>query len=212
MLASALTLSLFASPNRAYGAIDTEPITSLILDGTTCTLTTKSPAITTDGVFNYDVIVKPSKVLTSLVLRFDVTRESGALIYRRTRYIQPDQLLVKASDDAARSRRVKRLTENFSRDLVGLGMPEGAYNISVTVTVATKNEQTTAALNDTLLVYQPDVASQPVIPVVRVNYAPTRNSKGHFTIDPASGQAYDQTAALMKLCRWVQTTKAARSP
>lgn len=194
----------FAYPAQSVTAT-TQPVTQLALEGCNLQLNTTIPAAPLDGEFTYNVAVKPARSTNSLVLRFDVRRENGSLIYRRTRYISGTQL----RPDGA-TQKPLNFTEQFSRELAGLGMDAGLYRITVEATVATDQARTTAQLSDTFVVYDPENDAIKLVPIVRISASPMRTPEGVFLRDPKNGIAYAQSSALSELCGWVIANNNAR--
>lgn len=196
--------ALWVNPTRSV-ATTVQPVTQLSLEGCNLRLNTTIPAAPLDGAFAYNVAVKPAQSTNSLVLRFDVRRENGSLIYRRTRYISGTQL---RPDNP--TQKPLSFTEQFSRELTGLGMDAGLYQITVEATVATDQARTTAQLSDTLVVYDPENDAIKLVPIVRISAAPMRTPEGVFIRNPKDGIAYAQSSALSELCGWVIANSNAR--
>lgn len=155
------------------------------LAGSTFTLSTNTPTISEYGAFDWSLRLSPSKALTSAVVRFDVVRDGGALVYRRTRYFN--------SIDAKKK---PLIAEQFTRALAGLGMYEGRYRIEVTVTGVTKNGRETAVLTGDQYIYNEERRALRAINTVHYTAPPLRNTKGVFVDDPAGGLSEAQRSSI----------------
>lgn len=187
-----------ASTNSRFMAPQT-----LSLSGTQFTLSTASPTIPESGAFNWLVSVKPSRVAKTAQIRFEVRRDSGTLVYRRTRYL--NDLNKKTSKKEAQ----KTYFETFNRDLTGLSLFEGTYTIAVEVTVSNGTDRETASLYSYQYVY--DDTQEPTKWACALHFTsmPLRDTKGMFVVDPSQGTPEAQRQALSRIVTLASTNRNA---
>lgn len=202
----ALIVCALCTPASAEAALPTpSPVKTqygqpqtLNLSGTEFTLSTPTPSISQEGQLDWLVNVKPSTKAKSAQIRFEVKRESGALVYRRTRYLND----LNKKDDAKSATTKKApvsFEEEFKRDLVGLGLYEGTYTIATEVTVSNGTERETASLYSYQYIY--DASADPLKWACALHFTsvPLRNPEGLFVVDPSQGAPEVQRQALSKI-------------
>lgn len=175
----------------------------LSLSGTEFALSTATPSIPQTGTFNWLVAVKPSSTAKSAQIRFEVRRDSGSLVYRRTRYLN------NLNKKTEKKKAPKSYFEAFNRDLTGLALYEGTYTIAVEVTVSNGTDRETASLYSTQYIY--DEAREPTKWACALHFTsmPLRNAQGIFVVDPSEGTPEAQRQALSRLAALAATNKNA---
>ncbi|MBK5211948.1 MAG: hypothetical protein JJE36_06545 [Coriobacteriia bacterium] len=160
----------------------------LVLSDASFDLSTQSPSIPETGSFNWTVVAKPTKKITSMQIHFNVLRDNGTLVFRRTRYI-----------NIVASAKKKQYTEEFQRTLEGLSMTEGVYRIAVEVTASTATSRETASLYGTQYIYNENNEPLDLACAVHFTSTPLRNPDGTFAVDPSTGTPEAQRQAVGRL-------------
>jgi len=171
----------------------------LVLSDTSFDLSTQSPSIPENGSFDWTMVAKPTKNITSMQIRFDVLRDNGTLVFRRTRYI-----------NIADPKKAKRYTEEFQRTLEGLSMTEGVYRIAVEVTASTATSRETATLYSTQYIYDENSKRLDLACAIHFTSTPLRNPDGTFAVDPSTGTPEAQRQAIARLLFFGSTDSNAR--
>lgn len=172
---------------------------SLTLSGTTFSLSTATPSVPLSGSFDWTVTMRPARNVKSAQIRFEVRRPSGALVYQRTRYLND---LAQASTTTKATKPTKEkpvYEENFTRELNGLSLTPGIYEIGAQVTVSGDTERETATLNSEQYVYDGAAQATKWLCAVHITSMPLRNEKGMFIVDPAKGTPEAQRQALSRI-------------
>lgn len=173
---------------------------SLALSGTTFSLSTATPSIPLSGSFNWTVTMRPARSVKSAQIRFEVRRPSGALVYQRTRYLNDLAQTTTASSKATKPTKEKTVyEENFTRELNGLSLTPGIYEIGAQVTVSGDTERETATLNSEQYIYDSTVQATKWLCAVHFTSMPLRNEKGVFIVDPSKGTPEAQRQALSRI-------------
>lgn len=203
--------ALVAQPNFSAAATTVRSTTAaalmpqnIKLSGTDFRLSTATPSISQTGSFNWLVTMRPSSSAKTAQIRFEVLRESGTLVYRRTRYIN------NINSEKKGEAQKKVYSESFERDLNGLSMYEGTYTIAVQVTVSNGTDRETASLYSYQYIY--DAARKPVTWACALHFTsmPLRNADGIFVIDPAQGTPEAQRQALARIAALATAHKNSR--
>lgn len=176
---------------------------SLTLLGTRFDLSTSTPTIAQTGELDWKVAVRPSPKAQSAQIRFEVRRQSGALIYRRTHYLNN-------LDKKTKGKKTVLYTESFQRDLTGLSMGEGTYTIAVEATISNGPDRETASLYSCQYIYDNERSPQQWACALHFSSMPLRDADGVFVVDPSTGTPEAQREALTKIASLATARKNSR--
>lgn len=175
------------------------PLT-LDLSGNVFEVNTTTQSIPENGTFAWTVGFTPSEKAKSAQIVFEVRRETGSLIFKRTMYVNDISAAREGFLTAQPAPTTPYIqTLDFTRELAGLSMVQGSYKISVEATVDSGSVRETAVLNSTQFVYAPKIPPLKTILGVRYSLPPLRDTEGIFSSDPAGGDSETLRLALHDL-------------